>query len=75
MSETQFAMVSKWMPNGNINKFVKKYSDANRFELVSFPFSFPPSSLFVDNCMIFVAGGCRQGLDLFAWSGNGPWGP
>jgi serine/threonine protein kinase len=36
MSEIQFTMVSKWMPNGNINEFVKKCPDANRFELVSF---------------------------------------
>ena len=44
MSETQFTMVSRWMPNGNINEFVKNCPDANRFELVSFPFRFPPSS-------------------------------
>ena len=37
MTETEFAMVSEWMPNGNINQFVKEHSDANRFELVSFP--------------------------------------
>ena len=34
MSETQFAMVSEWMVNGNINDFVKANPDANRFELV-----------------------------------------
>ena len=37
MSENKFVMVSDWMPNGNINEFVKKHSDANRFELVSVP--------------------------------------
>ena len=37
MTETEFAMVSEWMPNGNINQFVKEHPDANRFELVSFP--------------------------------------
>ena len=37
MTETDFAMVSEWMPNGNINQFVKEHPDANRFELVSFP--------------------------------------
>ena len=36
MMETQFAMVSEWMPNGNINQFVKAHRDANRFDLVSF---------------------------------------
>ena len=34
MSENQFAMVSEWMVNGNINEFVKVHRDANRFKLV-----------------------------------------
>ena len=34
MSETQFAMVSDWMENGNINDYVKAYPGANRLELV-----------------------------------------
>ncbi|KAF9645270.1 kinase-like protein [Thelephora ganbajun] len=34
MLETQFAMVSEWMPNGNINHFVKSHLDVNRFELL-----------------------------------------
>ena len=29
-------MVSKWMPNGNINEFLTVRQDVNRFELVSF---------------------------------------
>ena len=36
MSGAQFAMVSDWMANGNINEFVKANSDANRLELVGF---------------------------------------
>jgi serine/threonine protein kinase len=40
MSNDQFAMVSEWMINGNINEFVKARKDANKFELVrSFPYS------------------------------------
>lgn len=35
MTENEFAMVSEWMPNGNINQFVSAHRDANRFELVS----------------------------------------
>jgi len=35
MSENQFAMISDWMMNGNINDFVKAHPDANRLELVS----------------------------------------
>ena len=38
MSEAQFAMVSDWMVNGNINDFVKAHPDADRLELVCFPF-------------------------------------
>jgi hypothetical protein len=56
MSETRFAMVSKWMPNGNINEFVEAHCDANRFELVSFPFRFTPPPLPVDDYVISVAG-------------------
>ena len=38
MTEDEFAMVSEWMPNGNINQFVREHRDANRFELVSFTY-------------------------------------
>ena len=34
MSNSQFAMVSEWMANGNINEFLKTHRDANRFKLV-----------------------------------------
>ena len=38
MDSPQFAMVSEWMENGNINEFIKAHKDANRFELVrSYP--------------------------------------
>ena len=37
MTETEFAMVSEWMPNGNINQFVREHPEANRFHLVGFP--------------------------------------
>ena len=33
-SDNQFAMVSEWMANGNINEFVKVHREANRFKLV-----------------------------------------
>ena len=36
MSETQFATVSDWMANGNINHFVKAHPDANWLGLVGF---------------------------------------
>ena len=52
MSETQFTMVSEWLPNGNINQFVKTRLDANRFDLVCSPFRFLASYLAVDDYVI-----------------------
>ena len=45
MSETQLAMVSDWMVNGNINDFVKAHPDVDWVELVSFPSKVLLSSL------------------------------
>ena len=45
MSETQFAMISDWMVNGNINDFVKARPDTNRLELVGLSYKVPSSSL------------------------------
>ena len=39
MSENRFAMVSEWMPNGNINQFVKAHPEVNRLGLVRPPFA------------------------------------
>jgi hypothetical protein len=38
MSEDQFAMVSDWMANGNINEFVEENPDADRPGLVGISF-------------------------------------
>jgi len=35
---TRYAMVSKWMTDGNINAFVEAHPDADRFDLVGSPF-------------------------------------
>lgn len=35
MSKNRLAMVSEWMPNGNITQFVEANEDVNRLELVS----------------------------------------
>ena len=66
MTGTQFTMVSEWMPNGNINQFVKARQDTNRFELVSFPCSFLPSSFVVNDDGVSVAGRRCEGIDLYA---------
>jgi hypothetical protein len=39
MSDNQFATVSEWMVNGNVNEYVKVHRDVNRFELVGFGFT------------------------------------
>lgn len=44
MTENEFAMVSEWMSNGNINQFVRERQDANRFKLVSFLYAVTETS-------------------------------
>ena len=66
MAENQFAMMSEWMTNENINQFVKAHRDANRYELVSSPFEFILSSAGVDDYTTSVVGRCCEGLDLHA---------
>ena len=34
MTNTKFAMTSKWMENGNIKEFIEKHGDTDRFKLV-----------------------------------------
>ena len=66
MSETKFSMVSDWMPNGNISRFVATHPDTKRLELVCSPFKFLYSSPVVDGYMVRVVGRCRKGLNLYA---------
>ena len=49
MSENQFVMVSEWMANGNIKRFVAAHRDANRFELVS-----PPLKLLIFSASLTI---------------------
>ena len=35
---TRFVMVSEWMENGDINRFVKAHPDMDRLQLVRFSF-------------------------------------
>ena len=71
MTETQFAMVSEWMPNGNINEFVATHKDTNRFELVSSPFKLTWSSSIADDYVAPAVVRRGGGLVLYAQSGNG----
>ena len=65
MTESRFVMVSEWMRNGNINKFVEANADADRLGLVRFRSgsSYP---LATDGRMINVARRCHQGVDAYA---------
>jgi len=72
MSEDRFGMVSEWMTNGDINHFVTKHQDANRFELVCPPLEPPRSPPVFDDYMVPVVGRRRKRPDLHAWPGNGP---
>ena len=65
MSGTRFAMVSKWMPNGNIKQFLRERQTINRFELVSLRFG-SLASPFLVNGDIFIAGRRCGGLELHA---------
>ena len=37
MTDVQFAMVTEWMVNGNVNEFVKANRDVDRLGLVRYP--------------------------------------
>ena len=77
MSETQFAMVSDWMVNGNINDFVKAHPDANRLELVGIQ----SSLIFLSSARVYrqsgtcLAGRCHKWVDLHPQPRNDSWGP
>lgn len=49
MSENEFAMISDWMANGNINDFIRAHPGINRITLVGFPLERFDSSL-IDKC-------------------------
>ena len=66
MTETTFAMVSEWMPNGNINQFVTAHQDANRFNLVSSPPRLLQPLPVTDNYIAPVVMRRRRGPDLYA---------
>ena len=68
MSENQFAMVSEWMVNGDINQFVKTHRDANRFKLVrSRSYDMPYLSLMES---FLIARRRRSRVDVYAQSGD-----
>ena len=74
MTKDRLAMVSEWMANGNITQFVAVRQDENRFQLVSSLFKSLPSFVAVDDYATPEVGRCREGLNLYAWSENDPWG-
>ena len=71
MAENRFVMVSEWMEKGNINEFLRANVDADRLGLVCFHPG-RSSKLFTDYHAIALAWRCNSGVDLYAWSGDGP---
>ena len=69
MTENEFAIVSEWMPNGNINEFVAARQDANRFELVSPPFEFLHSPISLTITRFLQLTGVARGLDYMHGQG------
>ena len=51
VAEDRFAMVSEWITNGNINRFVMTHWDTNRFELVGSPSKLLQSPFVIDGCV------------------------
>jgi len=72
MGDSQFAMASEWMENGNINEFIKVHRDANRFELVCLSPSLQ-TSLNPNNHCIPVARRCHLWINVHPQCGDGAW--
>ena len=71
MSDSRPAMVSEWMMNENINKFVKANRDANRFELVgvcSHSWLYPSLAK-----LILTGWGRCPGIDIHARGRDDTW--
>ena len=71
MTNNQFAMVSEWMINGNINEFIKSRAEADRFELVGARFLYRPDS--ADDCLVMTASRCCPRIDIYARRGHDSW--
>ena len=71
MNKKHFAMVSEWMVNGDINKFVKAHRDVNRFELVELhSYCWPYLSL---TELFWAARGHRTWIDVYAQRRGNTW--
>ena len=73
-SQLEFAMVSEWMANGNVNQFVKAHRNANRFKLVGVPYRVLLPSSATEYSVTSVARRRRERPDLSAHLGDDPWG-
>ena len=66
MAKTELMMVSEWMQNGNLNRFVREHQEVNRFELVSPPSKFLQSLYVGDKYTASAVERRSKGLDLHA---------
>jgi len=62
MGDNQFAMVSEWMANRNINQFIKVHKDANWFKLVGFGSYYQPCPTLMTSARPLQLKGIVQGL-------------
>ena len=72
MSNMRFSLISEWMDNQDINKFVKVHENVNRFELVR---TSCYCQIRLSLIYLLVARRCHQRAYISAQSGSGTWGP
>lgn len=72
-SQFKLAMVSEWMPNGNINEFVRAHREVNRFELVRFSCVNLRDLLISRHYTNSIATWCYFRIGSFARPTHGPW--
>ena len=65
MTDDQLAMISEWMPKGNIMEFTRANPNVDRLGLVRSPLE-SLISLLTDDLVATVAERCHQGVDVHA---------
>ena len=72
MTDDQLAMISEWMPEGNIMEFTRANPNVDRLGLVRSPLE-SLISLLTDDPVVAVAERCHQGVDVYARPEDNTW--
>ena len=72
MTDDQLAMISEWMPEGNIMEFTRANPNVDRLGLVRSPLE-SLISLLTDDLVAAVAERCHQGVDVHARPEDNTW--